>query len=1062
MKVISALFGLCLPVTLLLACGGAGTTKVTSPPDGGKATDAQAGDPTPGASDKFSGPKPPEAALVGSVTSGPALDDLPPPPPTRVEHAKLDLTNLLSPPRLVVDGHGHTSRVTSLHYTSDGRTLVSASYDKTVRIWSAQTGRLLRTLRGERGDGAAGRIHASALSPDDKWLAVGGWLGTDPNPPIGSSSPAFHIRLLDMTSGDTGRVFAGHSDVVLSLAFSHDGTRVLSGAGDHQAIIWDAQGGRALLTLYGHHEGVTAVAWSPDDSLVATASADGTARVFDAHSGAEIAVFSGHKGGVQDVTFTPSGRSLLTGGHDGDVRIWEAKSGKLMKTLAKVSAPVGSLAIAPSGLEVMITTAAIPFATHIYNINNGKRVAVHTGHDNVVLASAISPNGKWGATAGGGDFSVSVFGLKSGQVEVKSASHGSTVWNVGFQDDGASIAWGHAFEKAQMGPYQINGPLSYKLPLASLSDPFFVSGLTTNQLQFVRANERAAGVELRTENGREHSVLEIWSEGGRRASIRRDEESGFVHRAFSLSPDGTVVVSGGDNGVLASFESATGRKLHDFEGHTGDVLALAVSPDGSRVVSGSSDQSVRLWDLPTGQLLLTVFHARNGEWVAYTEAGYYAASSFGDAYLGWHAGRGPNYAAAFIPASALSNQLHFEGVVRRHVLLGGEIQVAIDACNKALLAGQPPIRYYRFEDLPQFAPPDIYYFDPGSDLRTESDRLEVTARAHSPNALGIESIRFLVNGRPIDERWMRFVGRPRVTLRGREAEISAVLPLPLKDNRITVVAGNQFNESSPLSFDVERTGGPQELERIYKPDLYLLSVGISDYGSPHLAPLSYAHLDASAVAESLEKHNKTIFRSIDASVLTEKRASRSNILAQLQSIANKAEQKDLAIVFLSGYAKSDSDGRYYFVPHDADTKRLAETAVPLLDLKKALLSLPSRVILVLDSSHAGVLSQAVERTSVDMSGLLRATLTEENDVVVLTSSSGSEASYESDQFKKGVFTHALLEGLSGLADYDRDRFVFVRELELYLSRRVPQLTSGRQHPTTFVPGSLPNFPIAQR
>lgn len=1058
MKTSTLLVSLYLAATLP-ACGGAGPKVASDAKANGDATSAKnATEPSAGPQ----GPKTEDAAQVASVVSGPALDDLPPPPPRNIDHPRVDLTQLSAPPLLVLDGHGHTARVTSLQFTSDGRNLVSAGYDKTIRVWSVQTGRLLRTLRGERGEGPAGRIYAAALSPDDRWIAVGGWLGTEASPPTSASSPAFHLRLIDFQSGNTQQVFAGHSDVVMSVAFSHDGTRLASGSGDHSAILWDARTGRAERTLYGHTEGVTAVAWSPDDTLVVTGSADNSARIFEVRTGRQLAVLSGHRDEIHALSFTPSGRSILTGSLDGTVRIWDSKSGQELKTLADVSAPVASLTISPSGLEVLVTTAGTPFATHVYNINNGKRISVHTAQDNVVAASAISPNGKWAATAGGSDFDVAIWNLATGATEVHSASHGSTVWNVGFQDDGSSIAWGHSFEKGGAGPYQQNGRLEYKLPLKDLNQPFFVSGLPTNQTSFVRATERASGIELRTENGREDPVLEIRSGGRIQASLRRDQTNGFVHRAFSLSPDGTVGVSGGDNGVLTSFDTASGRQLHSFEGHSGDILSLAVSPDGTRVVSGSSDQSVRLWDLATGQLLLTVFHARNGEWVAYTPAGYYASSPFGDAYLGWHVGRGPDYAAAYFPASALSSQLHFESVVRRYILLGGTIESAINACNQALPVGDAPIAYYRFEDLPQFAPPDIYFLDPGSDLRINSDRLQVTARAHSPNALEVDSLTILINGRPIDERWMSHVGRPRLRLSGREAEIVATVPLPAKNNRITVVAKNRYNESPALSFDVERTGGPAELEQIYKPDLYLLSVGVSDYGSPHLKPLSFAHLDATAVAESLQAHNQTIFRTIDSTVLTEKQASQNNILSALGSISRRAEQKDLTIVFLSGYAKMAEDGNYYFVPHDADTNRLKETAVPLLELKKMLESLPSRVLILMDSSHAEVLSKKDQKTSVDMSRLLRATLASESDVVVMTSSSGAEVSYESDAWKHGAFTQALLEGLSGQADYDRDRFIYVRELELYLSRRVPKMTGNLQHPTTSIPSSLPNFPLSQR
>lgn len=1043
----------------MVACGGAAGTAST------ETQVAQSEGATEAAIDTSS-PPPEEpnasdAAALASPVSGPALDDLPPPPPARVEQTPVDLTALSEPPRLVVDGQGHTGRISSLLYTSDGRSLVTASYDKTVRVWSAQSGELLRTIRGELGEGAAGRIVTTSLSPDDQFLAVGGWLGTEAKPSRTSSSTAFNIRVLDFRSESVYRLLSGHSDVVLSSAFSNDGRRLLSGSGDQHAMIWDVMGGRSVKTLYGHSEGVTAVAWSPDDKLIATGSSDDTARIWDAATGNHIATLEGHTDDIRSLAFTPSGRSVLTGSLDGTVRIWEAKTGSPLKTLAQVGAPVGSISIEKGGLKVLVTSVGAPFASHVYNINNGKRVAVFTGHDNGVLASAISPNGKWAATAGGGDFSVSVWGLETGQRQIHSAGHGQTIWNVGFSKDGTSIAWSSDYDSKHTGQYQLNGPLRHKLRISGSPTESLAVETATNQTDFLRAVTRAGDIEVRTQSGREDENLEISAGSMRRSTVRRDLTSGFVHRAFGLTPDGKVVVSGGDNGVLASFDTSTGQKLADFEGHAGDILALAVSPDGTRVVSGSTDQTVRLWDVKTGALLLTIFHARNGEWVAFTPAGYYSSSPFGDAYVGWHANRGPDQPASYFPTSALAAQLRFDHVVRQFILLGGSIEQAILACNQVRAAGLPAIKYYRFADLPQFAPPDIYYLDPGNDLRIESDRLSVTARAHSPSNEPITAIEFLVNGRPLDDRWMQHVGRPRVSISGREAEISATLPLPNKSNRISVVARNRFNESVPVSFEAQRTGGAKDLEKLYQPELFMLSVGVSAYGSPHLKPLSYAHKDAEELSALFEKKNTGLYKRVETRTLTERNGSRSAILSGLNWLSARSTQKDVAVVFLSGYAAREN-GEYYFVPHDADIKRLKETAVLWKDLKAQLERLPSKVVLLVDSSHAGAWTEKVDGPALDMAALLRGSVRQNSGIVVMTSSTGSESSYESPQWKHGAFTKALLEGLSGSADYDRDKHIFIRELEHYVKKRVIALTSGKQHPTTDIPNELPNFPISQR
>ena len=75
-----------------------------------------------------------------------------------------------------LDPGGHRSVIRGLAFSADGKFLVTAGEDKVIRIWNWQTGRTVRTIRGQVGRGHEGKIYALALSADGKWLAVGGWL----------------------------------------------------------------------------------------------------------------------------------------------------------------------------------------------------------------------------------------------------------------------------------------------------------------------------------------------------------------------------------------------------------------------------------------------------------------------------------------------------------------------------------------------------------------------------------------------------------------------------------------------------------------------------------------------------------------------------------------------------------------------------------------------------------------------------------------------------------------------------------------------------------------------
>jgi len=156
------------------------------------------------------------------------------------------------------------------------------------------------------------------------------------------------------SSGWGERTFlARHTKSVTAVAFSPDGTRILTGSDDNTARLWDATSGKVVAILSGHTNWVSAVAFSPAGTHVLTGSGDDTARLWDAATGKAVATLSGHTGSVEAVAFSPDGTRVLTGSDDYTARLWDAASGKTVATLSGHTGPIKAVSFSADGTHVL-------------------------------------------------------------------------------------------------------------------------------------------------------------------------------------------------------------------------------------------------------------------------------------------------------------------------------------------------------------------------------------------------------------------------------------------------------------------------------------------------------------------------------------------------------------------------------------------------------------------------------------------------------------------------------------------------------------------------------------
>jgi WD40 repeat protein len=198
---------------------------------------------------------------------------------------------------------GHQDRINAVAYSPTGTQIVSASDDATLKIWDAATGQVLRTLHGHEGP----VLHA-AYSADGRYIV--------------SSSRDATARIWDAQTGELLTNLQGHKLAVLHAEFSHDAKRVVTGSDDFRAIIWDRESGQPRVTLAEQTDRVTGVAFSPQGSRILTGCADHSVKLWDAVNGREILTLNGHSREVTSVSFSADGRSVLSSGRDGTAVVW--------------------------------------------------------------------------------------------------------------------------------------------------------------------------------------------------------------------------------------------------------------------------------------------------------------------------------------------------------------------------------------------------------------------------------------------------------------------------------------------------------------------------------------------------------------------------------------------------------------------------------------------------------------------------------------------------------------------------------------------------------------------
>jgi WD40 repeat protein/serine/threonine protein kinase len=520
-------------------------------------------------------PESPEISVTLAVESGLAarFDDeglLP-----TSHQALLDSLSVIGGKPLV----GHHDRIIQVAITANARWIVTASQDKTVRLWdlTAQDPAAgSRVLFGDLFDGLA-----VAVSRDSHWIVT-------------SDSS---VRVWDLTAADPAakhRVLRGgeRSFPHTCLAISSDNRWVVAGGFNKSALVWDLMDPDPRpRILTGHQKNIESLAFSADSRWLATGSEDATVRVWDlavGDPGANPRVLTGHTERISSLAFSPDGRWLVTGSYDNTARIWDlaaAAKGDKPRQLPH-ERPVSCVAISPDG-RWLVTGSDQARLWDLAAKGSAAEARPLVGHRGPVRSVAFSRDSQTVVT-GSWDKTAIVWSLTQANPVVKTVltGHSSEIDSVAMSPDGRWVVtggrdhgprvWDLQGEKSFQNPrvLQVDRPHIHSVAISPDGHWVVTGGEEVRVWDFKAANPEANPRVLPGYNGMVQSV--------------------------AISPDSrSVAATCHDNKVRVWKLAAEQRNAQPrvLSGHEALILVVAISPNGRWIVTGSADKTVRVWDL---------------------------------------------------------------------------------------------------------------------------------------------------------------------------------------------------------------------------------------------------------------------------------------------------------------------------------------------------------------------------------------------------------------------------------------------------------------------------------
>jgi WD40 repeat protein/tRNA A-37 threonylcarbamoyl transferase component Bud32 len=497
---------------------------------------------------------------------------------------------------------GDKDGVFDVALSPDGKRIVSAGGSGTIKIWDAGDGRELMALR--RNDAT---VMSVRFSPDGKRIA--------------SISRDMKIKVWDAQSGTEVKTLT--RDVSVSrdfiptalpvpIVFSPDSKKIASISLNDTIKVWEADSGTALMAFKGHEKFITGLVFTPDGKRIISSSKDQTLRVWDESTGQQLMVLKGHEGIICNVAISPDGKRIVSVSLDRTAKVWDVTTGAELLTLYGIGNFVRSVAFSNDGARFI--TGDGEGKIKVWDAANGTELKILLGHLESIRDVAFSPNGKR-IISSSSDGTIKIW--KSGVDYTAPTTLDQRYRSIAFSPEGKYIV--------------ASGGKDRSIRILD----------AVTRYELMRIDGPGGGASFSPDTNRIISTdgndIDIWdvSSGKKLMTLLGHENTIW---SASYSPDGTRIVSGGEDKTVRVWNAITGTEIMTLRGHSdypdypelSPVSSVAFSPDGQLIASGSYDYTVKIWNARTGAEVKTIQHSDLVSGVAFSPDGKRLASACSD------------------------------------------------------------------------------------------------------------------------------------------------------------------------------------------------------------------------------------------------------------------------------------------------------------------------------------------------------------------------------------------------------------------------------------------------